>query len=147
MKQGSPTIAIENSQGFSLLETAIALVIMMVVTLGTAQLFVYATKYNAGASDRAACLAIAQQKMERLRWTDFGDSDLLAGTTNENVTYANHQYTMTTTVCDTSGCGGDSTRKVITIQVVPQGQSGWMSTPITLMVQRATPIIGPYVGP
>jgi len=147
MKQGKGAIAVENSQGFSLLETAIALVIMMVVTLGTAQLFVYATKYNAGSADRAACLAIAQQKMERLRWTDFGDGDLLAGTTNEDVTYANHHYTMTTTVCNTVGCGGESTRKVITIQVVPTGQNGWMNTPITLMVQRATPIIGPYVGP
>jgi len=147
MKQGTPAIAVENSQGFSLLETAIALVIMMVVTLGTAQLFVYATKYNAGASDRAACLAIAQQKMERLRWTDFGEGGLLAGTTNEDVTYANHHYTMTTAVCDTSDCGGESTRKVITIQVVPQGQSGWMNTPVILTGQRATPIIGPYVGP
>jgi Tfp pilus assembly protein PilV len=147
MKQGKRAIAVENSQGFSLLETAIALVIMMVVTLGTAQLFVYATKYNAGASDRAACLAIAQQKMERLRWTDFGDGDLLAGTANENVTYANHHYTMTTAVCDTADCGGESTRKVITIQVVPQGQSGWMNTPVILTGQRATPIIGPYVGP
>ena len=141
MKQGTPAIAVENSQGFSLLETAIALVIMMVVTLGTAQLYVYATKYNAGAADRAACLALAQQKMERLRWTDFSDNLLLVGTTNENVTYANHQYTMTTTI------GGDSTRKVITIQVVPQGQSGWMNTPVILIGQRATPIIGPYVGP
>jgi|SRR5262245_201960 len=147
MKQGTPAIAVENSQGFSLLETAIALVIMMVVTLGTAQLYVYATKYNAGAFDRAACLALAQQKMERLRWSDFGESLLLAGTTNENVTYANHQYTLTTTICDTSGCGGDATRKVITIQVVPQNQIGWMNTPVTLTGQRATPIIGPYVGP
>ena len=141
MKHGKRAIAIENSQGFSLLETAIALVIMMVVTLGTAQLYVYATKYNAGAADRAACLALAQQKMERLRWSDFGDSSLEAGTTNENVTYANHQYTMTTTIV------GDSTQKVITIQVVPQNQSGWMNTPVTLTGQRVTPIIGPYVGP
>ena len=147
MKEGTRAVAIENSQGFSLLETSIALVIMMVVTLGTAQLFVYATKYNAGSADRAACLAIAQQKMERLRWTDFGDGDLLAGTTTETVNYANHNYTMTTTVCDDTGCGGESTRKVITIQVVPQGQSGWMNTPVILTGQRATPIIGPYVGP
>jgi len=147
MKQGTSAIAVENSQGFSLLETSIALVIMMVVTLGTAQLYVYATKYNAGAADRAACLALAQQKMERLRWTGFDESLLSAGTTNENVTYANHHYTMTTTVCATSGCGGDSTRKVITIQVVPQNQSGWMNTPVTLIGQRATPIVGPYVGP
>jgi Tfp pilus assembly protein PilV len=147
MKQGKRAIAVENSQGFSLLETSIALVIMMVVTLGTAQLFVYATKYNAGSADRAACLALAQQKMERLRWTDFGDGDLLAGVINENLTYANHQYTMTTTICDTVDCGGESTRKVITIQVVPRNQSGWLNTPVVLTGQRATPIIGPYVGP
>src|SRR5262245_66520447 len=98
MKQGTPATAVENSQGFSLLETAIALVIMMVVTLGTAQLYVYATKYNAGAFDRAACLALAQQKMERLRWSDFGESLLLAGATNENVLYAKRQCKFATKV-------------------------------------------------
>ena len=121
MKERKPERKFENSQGFSLLETSIALVIMMVVTLGTASLYVYATNYNAGSADRAASLALAQQKMERLRRTNFADADLTPGTTTENVTYASHHYTMVTTICNTSSCGGSDVRKIITVQVTPQG--------------------------
>jgi len=38
------TIDEQNEQGFTLLETSIALIVMMVVTLATASLFVYAVK-------------------------------------------------------------------------------------------------------
>lgn len=145
MNQANPRVKFKNSQGFSLLETAIALVIMMVVTLGTASLYVYATNYNAGAADRSAALAIAQQKMERLRRTDFDDALMAAGTTTEVVTYVNHQYTLNTTICATPGCGGSSTLKIMTVQVVPQGSQSWMNVPVTLVSQRATGVIGPYV--
>src|SRR5437773_9373092 len=129
MKENNLNIQHENSQGFSLLETSIALIIMMVVTLGTASLFVYATNYNTGSSDRAACLAIAQQKMERLRKASFDAGDFLAGTTTETASYNNHTYTLTTTVCDSADCGGDPTRKAITVQVAPHGSQNWMNSP------------------
>ena len=146
MKERKPDIKVENSQGFSLLDTSIALVIMMVVTLGTASLFVYATNYNAGSADRAASLAIAQQKMERLRRTAFADADMAAGTTTENVTYASHHYTMVTTICGTSTCGGSTVRKIITVQVTPQGSQLWMNQPITLVSERATGEVGSYAA-
>ncbi len=146
MKQGKPGIKFENSQGFSLLETSIALVIMMVVTLGTASLYVYSTTYNAGSADRSAALAIAQQKMERLRRSGFSDTAMAAGTTTENVTYVNHHYTLNTTICATSDCGGSSARKIITIQVTPQGSNRWMNVPVTLVSERATGIVGPYAS-
>ncbi|HEX8096996.1 MAG TPA: prepilin-type N-terminal cleavage/methylation domain-containing protein [Pyrinomonadaceae bacterium] len=53
--------------GFTLLETTIALVLMMVVCLGTASLFSYSVYYNSGGYDRAQALAIAQQAVETLR--------------------------------------------------------------------------------
>jgi len=145
MNQARPNAKFENSEGFSLLETAIALVIMMVLTLGTASLYVYATNYNAGASDRSAALAIAQQKMERLRSSGFDDALMAAGTTTEVVTYVDHQYTLNTTICNAALCGGSSTMKIITVQVVPQGSKAWMNAPVTLVAQRATGVIGPYV--
>ena len=145
MKQSKPDLKAENSQGFSLLEASIALIIMMVLTLGTASLYVYATNYNAGSGDRAASLAIAQQKMERLRSTSFDDALMATGTTTEVVTYVNHQYTLNTTICATPGCGGSSTLKIITVQVVPQGSKPWMNVPVTLVSERATGVIGPYV--
>src|SRR3982751_4203275 len=146
MEQSTTDIKHENSQGFSLLETAIALIIMMVVTLGTASLYVYATNYNAGSSDRAASLAIAQQKMERLRRTAFADAELNPGTITDNVTYPSHHYTMVTTICNTSDCGGSTVRKIITIQVTPQGSQAWMNTPITLICERATGEVGSYAS-
>ena len=58
-------------RGFTLLETAISLVIMMIITLGVASLFVYATKANMGADDRELAMAIAQKRMEWLRTIPF----------------------------------------------------------------------------
>jgi len=146
MKQRKPDTKAENSKGFSLLETAIALVIMMVVTLGTASLYVYSTTYNAGSADRAASLAIGQQKMERLRRSGFDDTLMAAGTTTEDVTYVNHHYTLTTTICATSDCGGSAERKIITVQVTPQGSKAWVNVPVTLVSERATSTIGSYAS-
>src|SRR3954462_12708159 len=83
-----------NEQGFTLLETSIALVIMMVVTLATGSLFVYAVNYNSGSGDRAAALAIAQQRVERLRRTPFDDALLTTASTTETVTNAGRTYTV-----------------------------------------------------
>src|SRR5207302_2192034 len=85
-----------NARGFTLLETSIALVVMMVVTLGTASLFVYAINYNDGSNDQALALAIAQQRMERLRRTPFDDVNLTTASSTEVVTSAGRQYTVLT---------------------------------------------------
>lgn len=68
--------------GFTLIETAIALVIMLVMALGAASLFAYSVYNNSGGSDRAQTLAIAQQALERLRHAKFslgGTDAILAG--------------------------------------------------------------------
>ena len=133
-------------RGFTLLETSIALVVMMVVTLGTASLFVYAINYNDGSNDQALALAVAQQRMERLRRTPFGDVILSTALSTETVTSAGRRYTVVTTVCSTSGCGGSATLKIITVQVTPQNGSAWANTPAILVSQRAGPSLGPYAG-
>jgi type II secretion system protein I len=131
--------------GFTLIETAIALCIMMVAALAVAALFVYALNYNSGAGDRALALAIAQQRMERLRRTPFTDDSLSAPSTTEAVTNAGRQYTVVTTICSSSDCGGSSVLKVITIQVTPQSANGsWASAPATLIAERSAPAPGPY---
>src|SRR4030095_16444443 len=95
-----------SEEGFTLLETSIALIVMMVVTLATGSLFVYAVNYNSGSGDRSAALAIAQQRLERLRRTPFNDALLTTPSTTETATNAGRNYTVVTTVCWTSGCGG-----------------------------------------
>jgi Tfp pilus assembly protein PilV len=67
--------------GFTILETVIALCVTLVVGLGAIGLFLFAASFNAGASDRARALAVAQQTMEELRTKNYGDASLEAGQT------------------------------------------------------------------
>src|SRR5437899_9398363 len=133
-----------NARGFTLLETSIALCVMMVVTLGTASLFVYAIQNNDGSNDQSLALAVAQQRMERLRRTPFNDTSLTTLLSTETVTSAGRRYTVVTTVCSTSDCGGSATLKVITVQVTPQNGSAWANSPAILVSQRAAPSLGPH---
>ena len=135
-----------NEQGFTLLETSIALIVMMVVTLATGSLFVYAVNYNSGSGDRSAAFAIAQQRQERLRRTPFNDALMTAGTTTETVTNTGHSYTVVTTICATSDCGGSATLKIITLQVTPQSVNSWANTPATITSERSSLTVGPYAG-
>ena len=135
-----------NEQGFTLLETSIALIVMMVMTLATGSLFVYAIKYNTGTGDRSAALAIAQQRLERLRRTPYNNTLMTTPTTTETVTAAGRPYTVVTTICSTSDCGGSATLKIITIAVSPQSSNQWANTPATITSQRAAPSTGPYEG-
>jgi Tfp pilus assembly protein PilV len=65
--------------GFTLMETVIAMIVMMVVGLGASALFLYAVTNNSAAGARAQALAVAQQEMERLRSVAWDDA-LLATT-------------------------------------------------------------------
>lgn len=48
-------------KGFTLMETATALLVMMIGGLGICAVFAYAIKNNTGSRDRAAAIAVAQQ--------------------------------------------------------------------------------------
>ena len=58
-------------RGFTLLEAAIALVVLMIIGLGIASLFTYAIQANGRADDRELAMAIAQKRMEWLRTIPF----------------------------------------------------------------------------
>ena len=58
-------------RGFTLLEAAIALVVLMVIGLGIASLFTYAIQANSRADDRELAMALAQKRMEWLRTIPF----------------------------------------------------------------------------
>jgi len=140
------SVAKRKEEGFTLLETSIALIVMMIVTLATASLFVYAVKYNSGSGDRSAALAIAQQRLERMRRTSYTDTLMTTASTSETVVSAGRTYAVVTTICSTSDCGGSSTLKIITIQVTPESANQWANSPATVVSERATPSTGPDDG-
>jgi len=59
-KQGG--IMRSDESGFTILETAIALVLMAIVGLGAASLFFYAARNTVSAGDRELAMAVAQQR-------------------------------------------------------------------------------------
>lgn len=123
-------------RGFTLIEAAIALVILMFATFGVAALFVFATNYNRGAHDRALALAVAQQQMERLRKTSFATLATPAQP-EADIVMAGKSYGIVTTV------DGSSTLKRITIQVTPKSAgSSWALRPVTVVTLRSTTSIG-----
>jgi Tfp pilus assembly protein PilV len=133
-------------QGFTLIETAISLVVMMVMALAVVSLFVFAIKYNAGANDRAIAIAIAQQRMERLRKTSFSDASFSTASSTQSYVSAGHSYTIVTNICSTSDCGGSAVSRLITVQVTPDAASSqWANTAATIISKRSAPSLGPYL--
>jgi len=136
---------IHSERGFTLMETAIALIVMTILALAASSLFVYAIKYNGGANERALSLAVAQRRMEIMKKASFNDAMLTPGTFNESYTNGDRAYNITTIVCATADCGGSATSKLITIQVAPAlGSSTWSSTPATIMGRRSAIVLGNY---
>ena len=128
-----------NDKGFTLIETSIALVIMMVAALAITSLFTFAISYNSDAADRAVALAVAQRQMENLRTLSFSDAALNTGTTSTTVTSNDRTYTVNTTI------GGSSTLKTINIQVTPLAAiRPWAAGPVTVVALRTIAAPGPY---
>ncbi len=131
-----------DDRGFTILETAIALVVMMVAALGAVSIFAYSIENNASAKDRELAMGVAQQQMEQLRNAAFTDAMLTAtdaeGRTIE-VTSADRRYTVVTRIADSDFVGGQPTLKTIRIRVTPVGTLA----SVVLVTHRATTVIGP----
>lgn len=141
----------KDQQGFSLIETCIAMLLIMIISSGVVPLFVYAMKYNSAAAIRAEALAVAQRKVEQLRASSFASC-----TSSSEVVTIGHAtwsqtYTIDTTVTDTT-----TSLKNIQIVVTPQfksttggvysGPDGWMRGQIIIYTQRASLAAGPNLG-
>jgi Tfp pilus assembly protein PilV len=137
----------EGERGFTLVETAIALLIMMIVMLASASLFAFSIFNNTSGSDRAQTLAVAQQTLEILRNAPFSSAGtgaaLSAGTITQNNVMRGglndsgaRPYTIVSTVVDTT-----PTIKTITVRVTPTGAGpAWTIGPaasVTITTQRA----------
>lgn len=130
-------------KGFTLMETATALLVMMIGGLGICAVFAYAIKNNTGSRDRAAAIAVAQQRMERYRQLTFLDAGLTAGpTTTETVESAGRTYQVRTTITNTT-----TSLKTISIEVTPLlSTDPWALGTVRISVQRSAFSLGPYSG-
>ena len=143
----------QNSEaGFSILETAIALVLMTIVALGAASLFYYSIGNTVTTGDRDLSMAVAQQTMEQLRNIDFLDAALTeaSGTTPVTLTRAGRQYQVYTTIADSNAINGQPTTKTITVRVAPvSDMASWSNSitsyfgSVTLVAQRSALSVGP----
>ncbi|HEV2827250.1 MAG TPA: prepilin-type N-terminal cleavage/methylation domain-containing protein [Pyrinomonadaceae bacterium] len=138
--------------GFTIIETSIALVLMMIVSVGLAPLFVYASRYNSAAAIRAGALAIAQIKLEQLRATSFSS----CVSSNETLSVGDpatglQTYTVEMTVVNTT-----TTLKDVKLVVTPNARSttgpqyggtrGWMYGQVTIYTKRTAITPGPNLG-
>ena len=152
-----------NDRGFTLLEAAIAMVILMVIGLGIASLFTYAVGANSNADDRELAMAIAQKRMEWLRTIPFttqtrslafsfpngGLQATSPGGVTETVTNAGRSYIVNTVIQDLSFVpagvhdAGAPTVKSIKVSVTPSTATTGFET-VTLNTQRSTQVTGVY---
>ena len=136
-----------NQSGFSLIETTIALVVMMVGALACSSLFVFSLQNNVGGSERALAMAVAQQQLEMIRSVNYEDATLTAGTTSATVRSGERNYTVEKTIADlTNPDNSPKNLKRITITVTPQtAGANWMRTPVVLVSERYTLASGSYL--
>ena len=136
----------KGQQGFTLMETSIAMVVMLVGALGIASLFVFSTQNNIGGGERALAMAVAQQQLEQIRSISYDDATLNVGTVTSTVRSAQRDYTVARTVAQETNADGSARQlKRITITVTPKaGGPNWLSTPVVLVSQRSTLATGSY---
>jgi Tfp pilus assembly protein PilV len=131
----------KGESGFTIIETSIAMVIMMVAALASASLFAYAIGNNSSANDRELAMAVAQQQLEQLRNSTFTDTSLnevVANTTT--LVRAGRSYAVVKTITNSNTINGQPTLKTITVWVTPAGSP--LST-VTLYTVRSTNLLGP----
>jgi Tfp pilus assembly protein PilV len=139
----------QNERGFTLIETSIAMLVMMVAGLAASSLFVFSMQNNVGGNDRALAMAVAQQQLEQLRSVTFEDATLNVGTTTTTIRTAERNYTVVKTIADEMNAGGGAKQlRRITITVTPENaRIDWMRTPVTLVTFRSTLAPGNYLVP
>ena len=148
MKFRTPKTKTANGEsGFTLIETSIAMVVMMVAALACSSLFVFSINNNVGGSERALSMAVAQQQLEQIRSVTFEDSTLNAGTTNVSVTTGGRTYNVRRVVVDNLNSDNSAKNlKTITITVTPQAAGpNWTRTPVVLVTGRSTINSGSYL--
>ncbi|MFN6962826.1 MAG: prepilin-type N-terminal cleavage/methylation domain-containing protein [Pyrinomonadaceae bacterium] len=142
---------VSEAAGFTLIEVAVAMVIMFVALLGVAFAFSYAINYNTGNNSRSQAIAVMQQEVEQVRaakFTPTSTDPLLQGgvkTPRTVTTTAGLTFLVRMDVDNdpfTAGVQDESTPttlKEITITVrLANPSPGWqLAVPATVVLRRA----------
>jgi prepilin-type N-terminal cleavage/methylation domain-containing protein len=145
----SPPSHNRNTDGFSLVECLIALVILMVVSLSVVFVFDYSFRNNVSAKKRFGALVLAEQRLEEVRNTTF--INLTAGTVTENSVVSDGlKYKVVRTITNndliTDSTAPGPETKLITITVTPF-DSSVASDGVTITTVRAVNRPGPNRQP
>lgn len=146
-RRGGAGEAAGRAAGFTILETVIALFVAMVVGFGAISLFLFSMTYNAGASDRARALALAQQRLEgyrakpftQLATVDATEQVQVGGTASGQVdqrTFSVH------TKIEYDAAVPNNRQRVITVTVTPAAAGRWTAGAVTLRMLRASDKLG-----
>jgi Tfp pilus assembly protein PilV len=136
----------KGQRGFTLVETTIASVVMMVGALAVSSLFVFSTQNNVGGGERALAMAVAQQQLEQIRSVNYEDTTLTAGTTISTVRNGARDYTVQRVVADETNADNSAKNlKRITITVTPiTAGANWLRSPVVLTTYRSTLAAGSF---
>lgn len=137
-------------RGITIIEVCIALLLLLIASIGVATAFAFSIQNNSSAGDRAVSLALAQQRLEQLRNLEFTDAALAAAVTTQNLTSVGRPYRVVTTITDVdtdtsaAAAGLPPTVKTIRVDVTPSGSSwAWANATVTVMTTRSAFTPGP----
>ncbi len=149
-----PNCGRSNEAGFSLIEVACALVIILVALLGVVFSFTYVVNYNAGNNARSQTLAVLQQQVEQLRAAKFtptitsnvAGSDLRGGLQNFTTTAGTNSFRVQIAVDNdpfTAGIQDETTTPTTTLKEITatvtlaSPSPGWqLAVPATAVLRR-----------
>jgi type II secretory pathway pseudopilin PulG len=141
-----------SESGFTLIETAISMVLLAIIGLGIVSLFAYAASSTSNAADREMASAVAQQRMEQLRTASFTDTALNATSAegaSVEVMRLGRRYRVVTLIANSSIVNSQVASKTITVKVIPLAASSeWSNTTslfgsVTLISERSSQTTGP----
>ena len=143
VRAGEPA---KGERGFTLVETSISMVVMMVAGLAISSLFVFSLQNNVGGADRALAMAVAQQQLEQLRSVSYEDTTLAVGSTTSTINTGGRSYSVVKTIAaETNDDLSSKQLKRITITVSPtQGAVTWTRSSVVLVSFRSTLASGSY---
>ena len=137
----------QDERGFTLVETCISMVVMMIAGLACASLFVFSLQNNVGGGDRALAMAVGQQQLERLRSVAYEDATLTVDTTTTtSVRTGERNYSVVKTIAlEKNNDNSSKQLKKITLVVTPtDGAPSWTRSSVTLVSFRSSLASGTY---